>query len=129
MDQEPRTRDGPRTRNGPRTKNEGPGTSGSGGATHVVLDLTVAYMNGAVGERRNVRFVRDKNDCVSHFMQSLEQSHDLQTGFGIEVARRLVSQQDGRVVHKRPRDGDALALPAGQLARAVRDPGAELNML
>ena len=37
--------------------------------------------------------------------------------FGVEVGQRLVEQQYGRVAHQRPRQGDALAFAARELAR------------
>ena len=39
---------------------------------------------------------------------------------GVEVAGRLVGEQDGRVGDDRARDRDALLLPARELARRVR---------
>ena len=36
---------------------------------------------------------------------------------GVEVGQRLVEQEHGRVAHQRTRQGDALALAAGKLAR------------
>ena len=49
-----------------------------------------------------------------------EEGHDLDAGLRVEVAGRLVGQQDRRIVHERARDRDALALAAGQLVRPVR---------
>ena len=45
-------------------------------------------------------------------MQPREQRHDLGAGLRIEVAGRLVGEQDRRVVDQRPRDRHALALAA-----------------
>ena len=45
----------------------------------------------------------------------LDKIHDLHAGFGIERARRLVREQDLRVVYEGARDGDALHLPARKL--------------
>ena len=47
----------------------------------------------------------------------------------VEVTGRLVGEQDRRVVHQRARDGDALALTAGQLVRPVIHAVAELHAL
>ena len=45
--------------------------------------------------------------------------HDLVGGLRVEVAGRLVGQQDRRVVDQRARDRHALLLAAGELARVV----------
>ena len=43
------------------------------GAPHVVLDLAVADVDGAVGERGDVGFVRDEDDGVAGLVEPLEQ--------------------------------------------------------
>ena len=57
----------------------------------------------------------------------LEDAHDLDAGAGVEVARRLVGQHDGRLVDERARDRHALLLPAGQLVGIVVIPLAETD--
>ena len=52
-------------------------------------------------------------------IQLLKQVHHLDAGPGVEVAGRLVGQQDRRLVDQRPRDGDALLLAARQLVGIV----------
>src|SRR5262245_1524102 len=84
----------------------------SGGAADVVFYFAVADMDGAVGEGRDVGFVGDEHDGVAGFVQALEQPHDLGAGFRVEVAGRLVGEQDRRVVDERAGDGDALTLTA-----------------
>ena len=44
----------------------------------------------------------------------------LGAGLRVEVARRLVREQDRRVVHERSRDRDALTLTARELVRTMR---------
>ena len=46
-------------------------------------------------------------------------------GFGVERGGRLVEDQDRRVLQDRARDGDALALPAGEQRAALADHGVE----
>ena len=41
----------------------------------------------------------------------------------VEMRRRLVQHQDRRILEERARDGDALALPAGELHAALADAG------
>ena len=52
-------------------------------------------------------------------VEFFQHAHDLAAGLGVEVAGGLVGDQDPGVVHQRPRDGDALALAAGELVGAV----------
>ncbi len=42
-------------------------------------------------------------------------------GFGIERGGRFIEQDDGRVLDQRARDGDALALAAGELGAVLAD--------
>ena len=44
---------------------------------------------------------------------------------GIEVGERLVEQEDGRLAHQGPRQGDPLPLPAGELARFAVEEGVD----
>ena len=48
-------------------------------------------------------------------------------GLGVEVAGRLVGEQDARPVDQGPGDGGPLHLAAGQLARPVLEPMAEAD--
>ena len=49
----------------------------------------------------------------------IEESHDLEAGLGVEVSRGLVGEDDRRIVDQSARDGDALALAAGELVGLV----------
>jgi len=49
--------------------------------------------------------------------------------FRVEIAGRLVGEQQRRVVHQRPRDGDTLLLASGELIRMVAQPVAEAHGL
>ncbi len=46
----------------------------------------------------------------------------------VQIGRRLVHEEQGRVVEERPGDGDALALAARELAREVGATGAEADI-
>ena len=52
-------------------------------------------------------------------MQVLQQAKDLFAGTGVEVARRLIGKEDGRVPGEGSGQGDALHLAAGEFACAV----------
>ena len=54
-------------------------------------------------------------------LQSIERLLDQPLGLVVERARRLVEQQDRRILEDRPGDRHALALPARQAHAAVAD--------
>src|SRR5215207_685266 len=76
----------------------------------VLLYLAVADGDDAVRARGDVVLVRDDDDGVPLAVQPLEEGHDFRARLGVERARRLVGEQNRRVVDERARDGDALAL-------------------
>ena len=65
------------------------------------------------------RVVRGDDDRRPRAVDAVEQLHDPDRGLGIEVARRLVGQQQRRMVDERARHGDALLLAAGELVGEV----------
>ena len=67
-----------------------------------------------------VRVVRDHDDRLAVLaVERLQQVEDLVAGLAIEVAGRLVAEQQRRVGDDRAGDADALLLAAGELARVV----------
>ena len=85
----------------------------------VPFHLPVADRNHAVGVGRDVGFVCDHDDGVAAFMETREQRHDLDAGLRIEIPGGFIGEQNRWIVHQRSRNGDALALTAGQLVRLV----------
>ena len=59
--------------------------------------------------------VRRHEDGGPFRVDLAEQVHDLEGEIGIEIARRLVREDERRLVDERPRDRDALLLAARQL--------------
>ena len=86
----------------------------------VPLQPAIFEMEVPVGIARDVRIVRhhDHGDPLVA-VQPLEDGHDLEADPRVQRAGWLVRQDDARVVHQRPRDGHALLLAAGELARLV----------
>ena len=82
-------------------------------------DLPVAERDDAPGVLGDVRLVRDEDDRLPLVVQLLEDRHDLLGGLRVEVSRRLVGEEDRRIVHEAPRDRDALLLAARELRRRV----------
>ena len=58
---------------------------------------------------------------VRSLAEVLDRALHLTLGFGIERRGGLVEQDDGRVLEQRARDGDALALAAGDLRAVLAD--------
>src|SRR5262249_11202334 len=75
----------------------------------------VLHDEDAGGELRDVGFVRHQDDGDAGAAQLLEESHDLEAGARVEVAGRLVGQDDLGRGDERARDGDALLLAAREL--------------
>ena len=67
-----------------------------------------------------LRVVGDHDDGLAVLaVELLQQAEDLLGGLAVEVAGRLVADQQRRIGDDRAGDGDALLLAAGQLARLV----------
>ena len=64
---------------------------------------------------RHVQFVGDHDDGDALVVEFLEHAHDFDARLAVEVAGRLVGQQQRRLVDQRAGDGDALLLAAGKL--------------
>src|SRR5580693_6208685 len=99
--------------------------SRGGGNGRLVRDLgmvhPVPFRQNPVADRdRPVRAARhrsivgDHHDREAGRVQLVEQGHERGRVPRVQVPGRLVAQQQARPVHQRPRDRDALALPAGQ---------------
>ena len=92
-------------------------------------DAAVAQMDDPLGARRAVLRVRDHQHGRALAMQCHEHLEHLGVVAAVEAARRLVGEDQRRVVDERPRDRDALLLTARELVREVlaarvRDPRA-----
>ena len=82
----------------------------------ILLDAAVAQMDDAVGARGNFRIVRDddhRQPVVPE--QAAKQIEDGRAGFGIEISRRFIRQQQRGTICQRAGDGDALFFAAGQV--------------
>ena len=73
--------------------------------------------------------VRDQNNRCAAFMQFMEQSHDVVSGFRVEVSRRLVGKQNGRIGCEGSCNGNTLLLSAGQFGRLVFGAGRKADAL
>ena len=78
-----------------------------------------------VGRGGDLGVVGDEDDRPAGVVELVEQRHDLGAGMAVEVAGRLVGQDQRGFGDDRPGDGDALLLAAGQLGRLVVEAVAE----
>ena len=74
----------------------------------------VHHPDHTMRKSRHVLLVGDHDDrhillCV----QQPQKLHDLQRALGVQIARRLIGQNDLRIADQSPRDGDPLLLAAG----------------
>ena len=75
-----------------------------------------------------MRIVRDHDDRLAVLaVERLQQIQDLVAGLAIEVAGRLVAEQQRRIGDDGAGDADALFLAAGELARIVVRPVGEAD--
>src|SRR5690606_14237050 len=86
-------------------------------ASHQVAVVEPPHGAGAL---RGSRVVRDHDDRLLELpIQALEQIQDLVGALAIEIAGRLVGDDDFRIRDDGPCDGDALLLTAGELPGQV----------
>ena len=64
----------------------------------------------------------DHDRLLEALVQLLEDVEDLLAGLRVELARRLVGEEEGRVVRKGDGDRDPLLLAAAQFGRPVDGP-------
>src|SRR5688572_16551424 len=91
------------------------------------LDQAVLEVDDGLGELRHLGLVRNHQDGDPGLVELDEEFHDLERALGIEVAGRLVGEQDFGIGHQRAGDGDALLLAARQLGRRVVGPRHEAD--
>jgi len=89
----------------------------------VADDEPVAHADDPVAGRTDLRIVGDDDEGLATL--TIEPTHERQhvgRPRGVEVSRRLVAQDDHRIVDEGSRDRDALLLAAGKLHRPVSEP-------
>ena len=92
------------------------------------FDPALDQPHHAIGAGDDVHVVRHHDDSQPVLpVQVAEQADDLAAGVGVEVAGRLVGQEDARPIDEGAGDGGPLHLAAGQLARPVVEPMAEAD--
>src|SRR4051794_19750369 len=84
------------------------------GAGAVVDDQAVAHPDDPLGVLGDVVLVGDQDDRLARVVEPAEHVHDLVARLGVEVAGRLVGQDDVGVVDQRAGDRHPLLLAAGE---------------
>ena len=87
----------------------------------------VPHPDDPAGLRGHVGLVGDQDDGAARLVQLVEQRQHVCGRHRVEVAGRLVGQDQRRLGDQRPRHRDPLLLTAGQLAGPVLDPVAEAD--
>src|SRR6476661_319339 len=86
-----------------------------------VDELTLVQVDRVGGVFGRLRIMRDHDDGLAVVaIEHLQQLQDLLGRVPVEVAGRLVADEEGRVGHDRARDRHALLLAAGQFVGLVR---------
>ena len=85
----------------------------------VLHDLAVAQADHPLGLLRDVGLVGDQDHSPSFFVQAREYSQHVLGGVRVQVAGRLIGEDQRGVGHDRPCDRDPLLLPARQLRRLM----------
>jgi len=84
----------------------------------------------ASGHRRQLGVVGDEDQRrPPHRVDVAHQIHDVPAVGAVEIAGRLVGQQDRRIVGQRPRQRHALLLSARQLRRVVMRAAGQADLL
>src|SRR5688500_9866743 len=78
----------------------------------ISFHLAILQVDDPARKRGDVRFVGHQDDRIAGFGEPLKQRHDFRAGLRVEIAGRLVGQQQRWIVDQRPGDGDALTLAA-----------------
>ena len=91
-----------------------------GRVVEVVDDPTVGEEHGAVGVRGGDGVVGDHDDRLTELThRGTHERQDLGARVGVEVAGRLVGEDDFGAAGERSCDRDPLLLPAGQFRRSM----------
>ena len=91
--------------------------------------MAVRQFDAPVGLPRDVRIVRDHQNGVAGLVQLTEQiDHDLFVGF-VQIAGRLVGQNQFRLIDQRARDSHTLLFASGKLRWQMRQAFAEADTL
>src|SRR3954470_10262600 len=81
--------------------------------------FSVMQLNAAVSEARNSRVVSDHDDGAALLVELTQQAQDDLFVLRVEIAGRLIGENDGRIVDQGTRDAHALLLATGKVSGNV----------
>ena len=94
--------------------------------TLVVLgDQAVTDADDPAGRRRHLDVVGDQHQGATGLVQLVHEAEHVGSRDGVEVAGRLVGQDQVGLGDQRPGHGDPLLLPTGELAGTVLHPAGQ----
>ena len=76
-------------------------------------------MNNSTGVTGHVGIVGNHYNGYSLLIEHFKEAQHFFTGFEIQIAGRLIRQENDRIIDQGPGNGDALLLPAGKLRRLM----------
>jgi hypothetical protein len=85
----------------------------------LIDDPSVAHVDSPSSRAGEVLVMCHHDDRCAIYVQSTEQADDLRPRSGVELACRLVGEQQRRLVGESARDGDTLLLASRKLRRTV----------
>src|SRR5450759_225483 len=85
------------------------------------IHLSVKDSHDALSPRGHIALMGDEHDRATLIVQLREESEDIRAGVGVEVAARLVGQDERRIGDECPRNGDTLLLATRELTGTVVD--------
>ena len=95
----------------------------------VAVDAAVLHADDPLGVAGHALLVGDQDDRLPFRVELIEQGQDVLAGLAVEVAGRLIGQQDAGIADQGAGDGDPLLLAAGELVGTVLDPVAQAHAL
>ena len=75
-----------------------------------MLNHAVSDTDHTMGMRRNIRLVRNKDNCIPLVMKLLKQLHDLLAGLRIKIPCWFIGKDNRWMSYEGPRDRYTLAL-------------------
>lgn len=82
----------------------------------------------ADGVPRHIQLMGNEDHRFPGLIQFGKNLHHVLCGFAVQIARRFIRHDDGRIIDERPGDGHALPLPAGKFIRHVVDAVSQAEM-
>jgi hypothetical protein len=98
-------------------------------AWHIINNLTVMQGDNPIAEARSLCVMGHHQErALVLLLEIVQQAKNLSACGGVEIAGRLIPQQQRRTEDERPRDRDTLTLAAREFIGTVNRPVLEAHM-